>query len=159
MPILISLLFFAADTTPQSSSISSTSRRSHVSSQNLLSLNTNWLFRQHWWLLMIPSYLKKQSGVTMQKLSWLVSLINGYFPSLLEVENIVQFSHCQHRPRTIVSCTVLGQFLWMSTSTIIYQDSMVWKLNRSHCVMFFRVYINLCTVTVIELIVFSYNDV
>jgi hypothetical protein len=25
--------------------------------------------------------------------------INGYFPSLLEVENIVQFSHCQHRPR------------------------------------------------------------
>jgi hypothetical protein len=116
--------------------------------------------------------LKKQSGVTMQKLSWLVSLINGYFPSLLEVENIVQFSHCQHRPCTIVSCMfkqihVCGSWSVFvhchqchATSTIVYQDLMVWKLNKSHYVMgFFRVYINLCTVTVIELIVFSYNDV
>jgi hypothetical protein len=44
--------------------------------------------------------------------------------------------------------------------TIIYQDLIVWKLNRNHRLMFFVwVYVHLSMVTVIELIVFSYNKV
>ena len=43
---------------------------------------------------------------------------------------------------------------------VVYQDIMVFKLNRSHCVTFFvGVYVNLCAITVIELIVFSHNEV
>ena len=36
----------------------------------------------------------------------------------------------------------------------LYQDIMVRELNRSHCVVFVRVYVKLCAVMVIELIVF-----
>ncbi len=41
----------------------------------------------------------------------------------------------------------------------VYQDIMVTELNvnRSPCVVFVRVYVKLCTVMVIELIVFSHN--
>ncbi len=39
----------------------------------------------------------------------------------------------------------------------VYQDIMVTELNRSPCVVFVRVYVKLCTVMVIDLIVFSHN--
>ncbi len=40
----------------------------------------------------------------------------------------------------------------------LYQDIMVSELNRSHCVVFAWVHVKLCTVMVIELIVFSHNN-
>ena len=42
---------------------------------------------------------------------------------------------------------------------VAYQDMVVWKLNKTLCYVFVGVYVNLCTVTVIKLIVFSYNEV
>jgi hypothetical protein len=43
-------------------------------------------------------------------------------------------------------------------SVLYHQDTMVRKRNRSHCIIFLSEFMfNLCTVTVIELVVFSYN--
>ncbi len=43
---------------------------------------------------------------------------------------------------------------------MFYHATKDWNINRDHyCIVFVRVYVNLCTVTVIELIVFYYNEV
>ena len=46
---------------------------------------------------------------------------------------------------------------------IVYQDMMVWKLAKQkslyYVFVWVYIYVNLCKVTVIELIVFLYNEV